>query len=161
MKELVALVTGAASGIGRAVANKLASRGISVVVADMNEDQGTAVAADIARKYNVRTQFHRVNVAQEAEVKALVAAAAAPTGRLDYAANCAGICESVWDEEESISTELFDRYELSRYCIGLKPDEYLVLMSSLTPEHMLLTLEASGSVKNTKRSRWRSKSHGL
>jgi NAD(P)-dependent dehydrogenase (short-subunit alcohol dehydrogenase family) len=50
-----------------------------------------------------------VNITQEAEVKALVEAATALTGRLDYAANCAGICEAIWEEEESITTELFDR----------------------------------------------------
>jgi len=111
MKELVALVTGAASGIGRAVARKLASRGISVVLADMNAEQGTAVANDIAQKYGVRTEFHPIDVTQESEVKALVASAASLTGRLDYAANCAGICESVWEEEESITTELFERQD--------------------------------------------------
>ncbi|KAL6240208.1 hypothetical protein RBB50_012895 [Rhinocladiella similis] len=106
---MVALVTGAASGIGRAVANKLASRGISIVLTDINEEQGTAAADEVAQKYNVRTKFQRVDVTQEAEVKAMVAAALGLTGRLDYAANCAGICESIWEEEESITTEVFDR----------------------------------------------------
>ncbi|OAP58402.1 2,5-dichloro-2,5-cyclohexadiene-1,4-diol dehydrogenase [Fonsecaea erecta] len=109
MSELVALVTGAASGIGRAVANKLARRGISLLLADRNQNQGSAAADDIAQKYRVRAKFQRVDVTQESEVKQLVAAALEFTGRLDYAANCAGICETVWDEEESITTELFDR----------------------------------------------------
>jgi 3-hydroxyacyl-CoA dehydrogenase/3-hydroxy-2-methylbutyryl-CoA dehydrogenase len=109
VRELVALVTGGASGIGRAVANKLASRGVSIVIGDLNEEQGTKVAAEIAKEFNVRSHFHQVNVTQEAEVKALVEAATALTGRLDYAANCAGICEAIWEEEESITTELFDR----------------------------------------------------
>ena len=110
--ELVALVTGGASGIGRAVANKLASRGVFIVIGDLNEKQGTEAAAEIAKEFNVRSHFHQVNVAQEAEVKALVEAATALTGRLDYAANCAGICEAIWEEEESITTELFDRSAL-------------------------------------------------
>jgi 3-hydroxyacyl-CoA dehydrogenase / 3-hydroxy-2-methylbutyryl-CoA dehydrogenase len=109
VKELVALVTGGASGIGRAVANKLASRGVSIVIGDLNEEQGTKAAAEIAKEFNVRSHFHQVNVTQEAQVKALVEAATALTGRLDYAANCAGICEAIWEEEESITTELFDR----------------------------------------------------
>lgn len=107
--ELVALVTGGASGIGRAVANKLASRGISVMIGDLNETQGTEAAAEIAKEFNVRAHFHKVNVTKEAEVQALMEAAAALTGRLDYAANCAGICEAIWEEEESITTELFER----------------------------------------------------
>jgi NAD(P)-dependent dehydrogenase (short-subunit alcohol dehydrogenase family) len=116
MKELVALITGAASGIGRATAHKLASRGISVVFADMNEEQGTAAANEVAQKWKVRTKFLKLDVTQEAEVKEAVAAATSFTGRLDFAANCAGICESVWDEEESITTELFERYETVRLC---------------------------------------------
>lgn len=109
MKELVALITGAASGIGRATAHKLASRGISVVLADMNQEQGTVAAEEVAEKWKVRTRFLKLDITQEAEVKEAVAAAASLTGRLDFAANCAGICESVWDEEESITTEIFER----------------------------------------------------
>lgn len=116
MTELVALITGGASGIGRATAHKLASRGISVVLADMNQEQGTAVANEVAQKWKVRTKFQKLDVTQEAEVKEAVAAAAGLTGRLDFAANCAGVCESVWDEEESITTELFERYETVRLC---------------------------------------------
>ncbi|KIX93471.1 uncharacterized protein Z520_10891 [Fonsecaea multimorphosa CBS 102226] len=109
MTELVALVTGAASGIGRAVATKLATRGISIVLADRDQTQGSAAADAIAKQYRVRTRFQRVDVTQESEVKQLVTATLELTGRLDYAANCAGICESIWEEEESITTELFDR----------------------------------------------------
>jgi len=109
MKELVALITGAASGIGRATAHKLASRGISIVLADMNEEQGIACANEVSQKWKVRTKFLKLDVTQEAQVKQVVPAAASLTGRLDFAANCAGICESVWDEEESITTELFER----------------------------------------------------
>lgn len=109
MKELVALVTGAASGIGKAVSHKLASRGISVVLADMDNVHGMAVAKEIQQKYRVRAQFHQVNVAQETEVKDLVAMSASLTGRLDYAANCAGIAEGNRLEEETITSEWFDK----------------------------------------------------
>jgi NAD(P)-dependent dehydrogenase (short-subunit alcohol dehydrogenase family) len=62
MKELVALITGAASGIGRATAHKLASRGISIVFADMNQEQGTAAANKVAQKWKVRTKFLKLDV---------------------------------------------------------------------------------------------------
>jgi NAD(P)-dependent dehydrogenase (short-subunit alcohol dehydrogenase family) len=104
-----ALVTGGASGIGEAVARKLASRGIAVSIADTQKDRGIAIAEHIASAYNVKTAFHQVDVTQEIEVKQLVEVATSLTGRLDYAANCAGICETVWAEEESITTEIFDR----------------------------------------------------
>ena len=106
----MALITGGASGIGEATARKLASRGISLVLADMNKSKGQETARNVASEFNVPVRFQKTNVAEEGEVKALVEYAAGLTGRLDYAANCAGICETVWDEEGSISTELFDRY---------------------------------------------------
>ncbi|RVX71485.1 hypothetical protein B0A52_05057 [Exophiala mesophila] len=109
MTERVALITGASGGIGEATAHKLASRGISIVLVDMNEERGHAVAKDVAQKWNVKTKFLKTDITQEEQVKDAVAAATEWTGRLDYAANCAGICESIWGEEESITVELFDR----------------------------------------------------
>jgi 3(or 17)beta-hydroxysteroid dehydrogenase len=105
----VAFITGAAQGIGRATANKLASRGVSIVFADLNEDKGHQAATDVASKYGVKTKFVKVDVTQEQQVKDGIGQALKLSGRLDYAANCAGICESVWAEEESISVELFEK----------------------------------------------------
>lgn len=108
MKQ-VALVVGGAAGIGEATAHKLASRGISIVVADMNEEQGRGVVDDISRTYQVESEFLKIDVTDEESVRSVVEKAASLTGRLDYAANCAGICESVWDEEQSISVDIFDK----------------------------------------------------
>ena len=105
----VALITGAAGGIGRATAHKLASRGMSIVVVDMNERGGKETVQQVSDKWNVDSKFLKVDITQEQDVKRMVTAATDWTGRLDYAANCAGICESVWAEEESITTELFDK----------------------------------------------------
>lgn len=82
---------------------------MSIVFADMNKDKGEAAAKQVREQWNVQTEFVKVDVTQESEVKNMVARALELTGRLDYAANCAGICESVWAEEESISVELFDK----------------------------------------------------
>lgn len=107
--ERVAFVTGAAGGIGKATAHKLASRGVSVVVVDMNEVEGKKVVDELVQKWNVRSKFLKVDITQEEAVKEAIAASLEWTGRLDYAANCAGICESIWAEEESITTELFEK----------------------------------------------------
>ncbi|OAL40667.1 hypothetical protein AYO20_00403 [Fonsecaea nubica] len=107
--EFTALVTGGASGIGEATARKLASRGISVLIGDMNRARGEKVAAEIRELYGVRAAFYSLDVTDEANVKAFVEHATQWTGRLDFAANCAGICENVWDGEESITAELFDQ----------------------------------------------------
>jgi 3(or 17)beta-hydroxysteroid dehydrogenase len=109
----VAFITGAAQGIGRATANKLASRGISIVLADQNEDRGHAAAKDVASQFGVKTKFVKVDVTQEQQVKDGIGEALKLTGRLDYAANCAGICESVWEGEEDVTVELYDKYDAS------------------------------------------------
>jgi NAD(P)-dependent dehydrogenase (short-subunit alcohol dehydrogenase family) len=106
----VAFISGGSGGIGKATAHKLASRGIWTVIVDMNEQEGHNVADEVAKKWNVKTKFLKVDITQEQQVKDAVAAATEWTGRLDYAANCAGICESIWAEEESITTELFEKY---------------------------------------------------
>ena len=86
----VALVTGAASGIGRATARLLAREGASVLVCDLDDAEGRAAAAEIAEAGG-SARFARVDVASEPEVEALVADALSAFGRLDCAVNSAGI----------------------------------------------------------------------
>ena len=81
----VAVVTGAGSGIGEAVARALAAEGVKVVVADFNATTGEKVAQDIDGT------FCQVDVTDPAQVKAMVDFAVAKFGRLDYAVNNAGI----------------------------------------------------------------------
>ncbi|ETI21552.1 hypothetical protein G647_07899 [Cladophialophora carrionii CBS 160.54] len=87
----VAFISGGSGGIGKATAHKLASRGIWTVIVDMNEQEGSTVADEVAKKWNVKTKFLKVDITQEQQVKDAVAAATEWTGRIDYAANCAGI----------------------------------------------------------------------
>ena len=75
----------------------------------MNEQDGNQTAEDVAKRWNVKSKFLKVDITQEEQVKKAVTDATDITGRLDYAANCAGICESIWAEEESITTELFEK----------------------------------------------------
>lgn len=86
----VAIVTGAASGIGAAVAELLAARGASVLVADYDVKGAEAVAARIAAAGG--TAFaHPVDVSDPVAVKAMVDAAVARFGGLHLAVNNAGI----------------------------------------------------------------------
>ncbi len=107
-----AFISGGGGGIGKATAHKLASRGILTVIVDMNEQEGHKVADGVAKKWDVKTKFLKVDITQERQITDAVVAATEWTGRIDYAANCAGICESVWAEEESITAELFERCAL-------------------------------------------------
>jgi NAD(P)-dependent dehydrogenase (short-subunit alcohol dehydrogenase family) len=88
-KGRVAFVTGGASGMGAATAHRLAAKGASVVVSDIS-DRGSQVAADIVAKGG-EAVFQYVDVSDEASVRAGVARAIEEFGRLDLAANVAGI----------------------------------------------------------------------
>jgi NAD(P)-dependent dehydrogenase (short-subunit alcohol dehydrogenase family) len=81
------LVTGGGSGIGEATARLLATRGVSVVVADVNESAATAVASDIG----AAAAAIAVDVSDAASVEAMVAFAVERFGALDWACNIAGV----------------------------------------------------------------------
>jgi NAD(P)-dependent dehydrogenase (short-subunit alcohol dehydrogenase family) len=104
-----AIVTGGASGIGEAVCSKLASRGINVLIADLQVERGNALAKRLSGTYSVDVHYIPLDVSSEQSVKEMLQCAVQKWGRVDYAANCAGICESTWAEEESITTELVDK----------------------------------------------------
>jgi NAD(P)-dependent dehydrogenase (short-subunit alcohol dehydrogenase family) len=86
----VAIVTGAASGIGEACARDLAAGGARVVVADFNLDGAKAVADQIVKAGGTATSF-KIDVAKAAEVEALVNFAKKTYGGLHLAVNNAGI----------------------------------------------------------------------
>jgi NAD(P)-dependent dehydrogenase (short-subunit alcohol dehydrogenase family) len=91
----VAVITGAASGIGRASAQRFAAEGASVVVADLSEEHGAPLATEI------NGTFVQVDVADEASVTAMYAAASAAYGGIDILFNNAGISPP---EDDSILT---------------------------------------------------------
>lgn len=86
----IALVTGAASGIGSATASAMAEEGASVVVGDIDETGGRETVARI-REAGGEARFHLADVRIEEQVSGLVAAAVKHFGRLDCAVNSAGI----------------------------------------------------------------------
>jgi NAD(P)-dependent dehydrogenase (short-subunit alcohol dehydrogenase family) len=86
----VAIVTGAAGGIGRASAQAFAANGAHVVVADIDVEHGDETVALIAAAGG-SAQFVRTDVARSADVQALVDATVRDHGRLDFAHNNAGV----------------------------------------------------------------------
>ena len=91
----VALVTGAASGIGRAIAHRLASEGAHVVIADLNADGANSVAAEIVKTHGAnRAVGIACNVMKEDDIVAAFQSAARAYGGVDIVVNNAGIATS-------------------------------------------------------------------
>jgi NAD(P)-dependent dehydrogenase (short-subunit alcohol dehydrogenase family) len=82
-----ALVAGGASGLGAATARALHARGARVVVADVNEDVGSALAAELGDD----ARFVRCDVTRADDAQAAVAAAAEGDGGLRISVHCAGV----------------------------------------------------------------------
>lgn len=105
LKDKVAIITGAGSGIGRATAILFANEGASVVIATRS-DNGKDTAAMIKER-GKNALFVKTGVSKEASVKAMVAKAVKAYGRVDILVNNAGVLktgdvaqtdEKVWDE---------------------------------------------------------------
>jgi NAD(P)-dependent dehydrogenase (short-subunit alcohol dehydrogenase family) len=90
LRDRVALVTGSASGIGLATTELLARIGARVVASDVDAARGADRAARLARDGHAVT-FVRADVSDENDVTALVGHVTSAHGRLDCAANCAGV----------------------------------------------------------------------
>ena len=86
----VAIVTGAAQGIGAACAERLAQDGAAVALWDVDDARGQALAASLAERGH-RAVYVRCNVARKAEVDSAVAATLKTFGRIDALVNNAGI----------------------------------------------------------------------
>ena len=105
----VAVITGGASGLGLASARRLAQEGATVVLADINEEQGRAAAAEI-----VGARFERLDVTVEAQWAALLDRVIAEHGKLDVLLNSAGVVklasiedttEDIWRLVNSVGTD--------------------------------------------------------
>jgi NAD(P)-dependent dehydrogenase (short-subunit alcohol dehydrogenase family) len=90
LQDKVALVTGAASGLGLATCKSLAQAGVRIVGVDRDEAKLAAMAEMIGGETAVRT----VDVADEASVKAAIDHAVESFGALHIAVNCAGVADS-------------------------------------------------------------------
>ena len=90
LKNKVAVITGGAQGIGRAIALGMAREGAKVVVADLQSDKASAVANDI-KALGSEALSIETNVADESSVKRLAEATFADFGRIDILVNDAGV----------------------------------------------------------------------
>ena len=91
-RRKVALVTGAAAGIGRRIAATLARDGADVAIADLNMEESAVTAAEV-EEAGGRAVCVRTDVADEAAILELFATVDGELGTLDILVNNAGICE--------------------------------------------------------------------
>jgi NAD(P)-dependent dehydrogenase (short-subunit alcohol dehydrogenase family) len=86
LKDKITIVTGAAHGIGKAIAEGFAAEGAWVLVADIDSQAGEATAGQIRQK-NGRAEFLRVDISSIDQLQAAVDLAAKQTGRIDVLCN--------------------------------------------------------------------------
>ena len=102
----VAIISGAANGMGESEAKLFASEGAKVVIADMAEDEGRKVEAEIAETGG-EAIFIRLDVTSEQNWKDAIAATVSRFGKLDILVNNAGI--SGTHDKDIMSTDAWDR----------------------------------------------------
>jgi 3-oxoacyl-[acyl-carrier protein] reductase len=121
----VALVTGAASGIGKGIAVAFAAEGADLVVADLASEEGAAEVLDAVRELGREVLFLHTDVSDEASVRAMAERALERFGRVDVLVNNAGIfTESllenmpVEDWDRVLGTNLRGTFLCTRFLIG-------------------------------------------
>jgi NAD(P)-dependent dehydrogenase (short-subunit alcohol dehydrogenase family) len=117
----VAVITGAASGMGRAASIRFAQEGAAVVVADLNSNGGEETVAE-CKKTRGRAVFQRVDVMNEADIKGAVDRAVTEFGKLDVIFNNAGLGGALGKIEET-TVENWDRTQailLRAVFLGMK-----------------------------------------
>jgi NAD(P)-dependent dehydrogenase (short-subunit alcohol dehydrogenase family) len=103
----VVLITGAATGIGRAVAIGFAERGARIAIGDVN-DEAAAETLELVRRAGADAFVQRTNVADERDIEALVSETVRRFGGLDCAFNNAGVGHAP-QPMENLDAEAFDR----------------------------------------------------
>ena len=108
----VAIVTGAALGIGRAVVRRVSEEGAKVAILDLLEAEGCSLESELSGR---GVKFWRCGVSKETDVEAAFSAAARHFGRLDVVVNNAGISgankptheltEAEWDRVQSVNVK--------------------------------------------------------
>ena len=106
LNDKVAIVTGAAKGVGRAIALKLAEEGVKVIVADIDEAESKAVV-DRIRELGAEAIAVKTDVSNSDQVQAMTDAAIEKFGRIDILVNNAGIVgqQGPWSD---LSEDSFD-----------------------------------------------------
>jgi NAD(P)-dependent dehydrogenase (short-subunit alcohol dehydrogenase family) len=157
----ICLVTGAASGIGKATALSFANEGAKVIVADINEESGNLVVDEIKKK-GQEAIFVQCNIGRRGDIANLINRAINIFERIDYAVNCAGIAGKVslpiheYPEEDwlnQIQINLIGTY----YCVKLQ----LGQMMKQGAGNIVCVSSAAGLVGQPENSPYAASKHGV
>lgn len=107
LKDKVALITGAASGNGKAMATLFASEGAKVMIADINGDGAGQVAESLADK-GLSAASVQADVTKEADIRKMVNATLEKYGRIDILVNNAGVFDELLPVGD-LSDEVWDK----------------------------------------------------
>lgn len=107
LKDKVALITGAASGMGRAMALLFASEGARVMATDMNAHALNKVVAEIKAKGGLATSLI-INVSKEADIKKMINETISNLGTLDILVNNAGVMDDFMPVDQ-VSNDLWNK----------------------------------------------------
>jgi NAD(P)-dependent dehydrogenase (short-subunit alcohol dehydrogenase family) len=105
LKDKVAIITGAAAGMGAATARLFAREGAKLMLTDIDDTDGPAVAADIVRMNGV-ARFEKHDVSSDADWQRIANATLAAYGRIDILINNAGVSGSIPDK---LDIDMWDR----------------------------------------------------
>lgn len=114
LQSKVAILTGAALGLGRAASTRMAEEGASVAVLDMLDEEGSALATEL-RDRGLAARFWHCDVSREAEVERVIGEVVTHFGRLDVLVNNAGVAgvskpthevtEAEWDWVQAVNVK--------------------------------------------------------
>ncbi len=136
MRSKVFIITGALGGIGRSTAHLLAEAGANLILSDIS-DRGGAALADELSTMGGKSIFFAADVGEESQVRAMVSHAIATFGRLDGAFNNAGI-----DENRKLITELTTEEWERTMRINAQGIFHCI-------KHQFLAMKNGGSIVNT------------
>ncbi len=145
----IAIVTGAASGIGYGIAECFAEAGAEVVVADINEQQGARVTADLQARYG-KGLFVKTDVSRAADCKRLIDETLAACGQIDTLVNNAGVNfvkptlemdEADWDRV--VNVDLKGTFLCSRYALEAMVARRSGNIINIASVHTVATLPAA------------------
>lgn len=160
------LITGAASGIGRATAKRIAQEGGSLALLDINIDELQKVAHELQQQYHIRIVFAKCNVADFEQTKEIVDALCQELGGIQALSHNAGILRCYNTHEmtleqwnEIISVNLTGTFNVNRHALPhlLKyKSSYLVNTSSIAAYYRHPWLSAYSATKGAIKSFTRS-----